>query len=255
MRRDQVASAPARRWRRLGLALFALLAGFLLLLVAFDQLLMPALTRQGEVGQCPRVLGLEWNEAEILLRQSGFEAVQAGRRPDPSGLFPAGVVMEQHPRAGRMTKTGRRIHVTLSSGSRQVPIPTLRGATQRQAQSLLADVQLDLDTLRCQWRHDARFGEGTVLSQVPAAGDSLPPGGLVAVVLSLGPAPDWVPVPDLTGMTLRQARRTLARVGLASAQDSGLSDAQAVVGQNPPAGLQVRPGATVDLRLQERSLP
>ena len=261
MKRNQSLQPPARvrgpLYRLgglLGLALGALLALALLL----ELLVMPRLTRQGREARCPSVLGLSESEARRQLAEAGFDPTVEARRADPAGHFAAGQVMDQDPRPGRLTKSGRRVRLTLSAGRRQARVPDLRGATERQAAGLLADAQLEQDTLRRLFRFDERYGQGAVIGQQPAAGDSLPPGGLVSLVFSLGPAPDWVPAPSLLGLSLERAEALLERSGLLTGAVDLPDDSlvgRTVREQEPAPGTPLAPGAAIDLRFRERSLP
>lgn len=237
----------------LGLALGALILAAL----ALDLLVMPLLTHHGREERCPRVLGLGWAEAQRALREAGFEPVLEARRADSGGRWAAGQVMDQYPLPGRLTKCGRRVHLTISAGGRMMRVPDLRGVTQRQATGLLADARLEQDTLRRHWRYDERFGQGAVVGQTPAAGDSLPPGGLVSLTLSLGPPPDWVNAPSLLGLSLARAEEQLERSGLATGYVDLSVDSLAgrlVLEQDPPPGTPLVPGSAIDLRFRERSL-
>jgi len=247
---------PTRPWHvRLGIRLAWLVGLGLALFFLVDRLIMPRIARHGEEAPCPGVVGLPLAEAEVRLRQAGFEPVLEARRADPAGRVPAGAVMDQQPRPGRVAKAGRRVHLTLSLGVGQSRVPDVRGSSLRQASGLLAEARLVADTLDIHWRHDDRVGQGSVLAQIPAAGDSLEPGERVQLVLSLGPAPDWISTPQLSGLTLAQARRTLERAGLEALVVGGAARDEALVAEQDPApGTPLVPGSAVDVRLAERSL-
>lgn len=242
-------------WARLGIKLAWLAALILALFLLVDRLIMPALVRHGQEAACPGVLGLPLEEAESSLRKAGFDPVLESRRADPAGRVPAGAVLDQQPRPGRVTKQGRRVHLVLSLGVGLSRVPDVRGSSLRQAVGLLAEARLVADTLDLQWRHDSRVGQGSVLSQRPAAGDSLEPGRSVDLTLSLGPAPDWVNTPQVTGLALERARKVLERSGLEALVVSGNGGDKSVVQeQDPAAGTPLVPGSAVDLHLQERSV-
>jgi len=232
------------------------LALVLLAALLADHLLLPRWTRQGAERPMPSALGAPLGEAERALRAQGFQPRLESRRPDPSGRHAEGEVMGQFPRPGRSAKPGREVLLTVSTGRRQVLVPDLTGSTLRQALGRLADVRLEEDTLERHWRHDMRFGEGTILSQLPAAGDTLAPGDRVSLTLSLGPAPDWIPVPSVLGLPVGQAARVLERAGLALGHvDDPLDQEAPVRSQEPDPGTPLVPGSAVDLRCRERSMP
>ncbi|MFA7331514.1 MAG: PASTA domain-containing protein [Candidatus Delongbacteria bacterium] len=243
---------------RLGGLAGLLLGLLLLLLLVLDFLVMPRITRQGAETLTPGVLGLSLPEAEQSLRQAGFEPVVEARRPDPAGRYAAGAVMGQYPRPGRLSKSGRSVLLTVSTGGRLMRVPDLQGATLRQALGLLGDARLEEDTLARHWRHDERFGEGCIVAQLPAPGDSLTPGDRVSLTLSLGPAPEWVSTPSVLGLGRLEAGQWLERAGLAvgfvdalAGEETGLT----VLEQDPAPGTPLVPGSAVDLRFKERSQP
>ncbi len=259
MRRDAPSREPALSdsiWVQTGGGLGIVLALVLLAAVLTDQLVLPGWTRQNAERPMPSTLGMSLGEAEGALRAEGFQPRLESRRPDPSGRHAEGEVMGQFPRPGRNAKPGREVLLTVSSGRRQVRVPDLTGSTLRQALGLLADARLEEDTLARHWRHDLRFGEGTILAQQPPPGDTLAPGDLVGLTLSLGPAPDWIPVPSVLGLPLGHASRVLERAGLALGfVDDPLDREAPVRGQEPDPGTPLVPGSAVDLRCRERSEP
>jgi eukaryotic-like serine/threonine-protein kinase len=239
----------ARSW------LFAAAAPLLLLLllIVADRLLLPLYTRLGRETTTPLVVGLPLEAAELKLRQAGFEAVVERRKPDPSGRYGDGEVMEQFPRAERLSKSGRRVHLTVCRGGRHVLLPDLSGNTLRQATVELNDRGLQLDSLGLGWRFDGVYGRGTVLAQSPAPGDSLLPGSLVSVTLSLGPEPERVEVPSLLGLDRAAAGRALRSIGLEPGRWLPLVESsrqRGVRSQQPAAGSLVPPGSRVDLWIQ-----
>lgn len=232
------------------------LGAAMLLLLLVDLLVMPALTRHGRETRTPAVLGLPLAEARRSLEEAGFLPVVEARRPDPAGRYPKGQVMGQYPRAGRLSKSGRKVLLTVSTGGRQLRVPDLLGATLRQALGLLADAGLEEDTLQRHWRHDERQGLGTILAQRPAVGDTLTPGDRVSLTLCLGPAPEWVSAPSVLGLDRARAASALEQAGLSVGfMDAGEGEILPVLEQDPPPGTPLVPGSAVDLRFKERSEP
>jgi len=87
------------------------------------------------------------------------------------------------------------------------------------------------------------------LTAGPAAGDALPPGTGVTLVISRGEA--TITVPDLLGMSQADARVRLEMeaLQLGSVTRRRTSDASpgTVVGQRPAAGTLAPPGTAVDI--------
>lgn len=98
------------------------------------------------------------------------------------------------------------------------------------------------------------YGSGeTVVSQVPAAGESIPKGGTVVLFMDSSGEEELVEVPTLTGLTLSQANSAAAAAGLnlsisgaALTGDNAFSDSQSI-----EAGEKVPPGTVVHVNFVE----
>lgn len=91
-----------------------------------------------------------------------------------------------------------------------VDVPQVVGLTIEQAQAKLADSHLVVRT--ADGDHSMRYAQGQVMRTEPAGGTSVRTGSTVTLYVSLGPPP--VPVPDLTRMTIAQAKAALAKAHL-----------------------------------------
>lgn len=95
-------------------------------------------------------------------------------------------------------------------------------------------------------------GGGQVLRQVPAPGARVAPGS--TVIAYTDPVPgrgEAVTVPDLRGLTMREAARRLGVVGLRlEVVGTGLA-----TGQDPPPGAKLLPGAAVRVTFQPPAPP
>jgi serine/threonine-protein kinase len=90
--------------------------------------------------------------------------------------------------------------------------------------------------------------KGLVISQAPQAAVPINPGDTVAFVVSKGPVPPKVSVPNINGKTEADAKKALEAVGLVAAPSqaySGTVVKGSVFGQNPSSGVKVDPGAKV----------
>jgi len=132
-----------------------------------------------------------------------------------------------------------------------VTMPDIRGMSQSGASSQLRVLQLDVEVAR-QMAHPT-IPEGMILDQIPAPEARIRGGRTVRVVTSSGPPAGLLP--NLTGLSLRQAEITLQRerfrVGrVLKLRRRGVT--QSVVDyQNPQAGTQLFKGAVVDLVVAE----
>ena len=96
------------------------------------------------------------------------------------------------------------------------------------------------------------FGSGsTVTDQLPAAGTEIAPGTEIILYFDTEISPDLETVPELTGMSLNEARDTLSYYGLYLNARSGLTDPekQTVSSQSFPAGTALAHGSVVEVTL------
>jgi serine/threonine-protein kinase len=153
-----------------------------------------------------------------------------------AGLFIAGVVIFNNV-----------LMPALVRQSSAVIVPDLRNASEAEAKQTLARLGLEMRVERSDY--DSQVPVGFIVSQNPGANENLKPGRSVVVVVSLGTRVRMVP--ELRGMSQRQARNLLQSVGLdvglvARVQHTG--DAREhVVATSPPVGDEVHEGESVDI--------
>jgi len=128
-----------------------------------------------------------------------------------------------------------------------VIVPDLRSTSEAEAKEALARLGLEMRVDRSEY--DAQVPVGFILSQQPDPNQNLKPGRTVVVVLSLGTRVRMVP--DLHGMTAREARSVLQSEGLdvgrvAHVQHVG-NARERVVATSPPVGDEVHEGEAVDM--------
>jgi serine/threonine-protein kinase len=128
-----------------------------------------------------------------------------------------------------------------------VIVPDLRNASEAEAKKMLSDLGLAMRVERSDY--DPQVPAGFILSQNPKANENLKPGRSVGVVVSLGTRIRMVP--DLRGMTLRQARNHLQTDGLDVGRTARVLHAgderEHVIATSPPVGEELREGEAVDL--------
>lgn len=219
--------------------------GFLLayLLVAF--VILPDDVALGDVG-VPGVVGLTQADAERRLIALGLKVAEGEQRF--SADAPRSTVLAQSPAAGTTVAPGSTVTLDVSAGQQRSTIPTLLGLTREDAERELRRAQLQLGQVSEQASDSAR---GLVLASAPDAGQVVPQGTRVDLVVSSGPAE--LTMPDLVGRDLETASTLLAQLGLvlgATTYDSSASFPRGtVVSQSPAAGSAVAAGTTVVLRL------
>lgn len=110
----------------------------------------------------PNVIGLSSNEASARLQDMGLTMKIAAAKP--SEQFPEGAILETNPPPGAQVRS--LVSVVISQGSKFVDVPDLRGRTLDDAKSLLANLQLELDS-NVRTVRDRYIEAGKIVRQVP----------------------------------------------------------------------------------------
>jgi beta-lactam-binding protein with PASTA domain len=162
-------------------------------------------------------------------------------------------VIRTDPEGGTEAEVGSTIDVYVSSGSEETQVPPLIGQTLANAETLLAAAGLVLGEVT--ERPDAEFAEGVVVEQNPSSG-LIPVGTPVDLVVSTGP--ELVEIPELEGITEREATALLQELGLRVAVDDEFSNEVAdgrVIRSEPEAGVEAQTGDTILLVVSQGPEP
>jgi serine/threonine-protein kinase len=194
-----------------------------------------------EVKPVPTVVGAQRDEAEQELEERGFESevklVDSERPP--------GVVVAQRPDPGAEYGEGGIVVLTVARDPQRVEVPRVVGLRSRQAAARLraAELRSRPQTIR------SDRPEGQVIRQIPAAGEEVPKGSEVVLIVSSGR--QQVEVPSLVGSTAEEATTTLTQAGFRTqvTRVASTKTAGTVVGQNPAAGTQAPRGSVVRINV------
>ncbi len=114
----------------------------------------------------PNIVGRTVNEASQLAEQSKLK-IKIGRRQG-SEKFAENVVMDVNPSPGRKAYENSTLSVVVSTGSKFVTVPDLRGRTVEEAKMLLAQLGLELEE-PVQIVTSRELEPGTIKTQIPEA--------------------------------------------------------------------------------------
>ncbi len=163
----------------------------------------------GEPGTAvvPTVRNLTSEAALARLQAAGFEIAT---RFETNDTVEPGVVVRTDPSGGTTTNVGDTIEVFISIGSQEFPVPPVVGQTLADARQMIEAVNLSVGLIET--RPDADFAVGVVIEQSPAAGVEVGEGTPIGLVISSGP--EVVVIPDLSGLSERNAISQLTDLGL-----------------------------------------
>ena len=218
-----------------GLLLFvAACAGYLLLKPS--RVLVPAMVGKTEA------------EARELAKSSGLSVVVKTQETDQASQD--GKVLLQDPASGTAVPKMSVVTLTVAKGPEGIALPDLVGKTRSEAEDTL--VRMGLKVSFKETESDT-VPIGRVISQEPPAGAKAQPQSQVTLTIS-GGVGDIV-VPDLTNMTLEEARAAVEALGLtlevAQVATDGFNegDAAYVLRQEPAIGDTIGAGDKVTIFL------
>jgi serine/threonine-protein kinase len=193
----------------------------------------------------PDVIGQTRAQAAGALRNLGLTVTVKLTSACP--VDASGTVVAENPASGTSIPAGSGTGITVCQAApQQVVVPDVTGQTQGQATATLQGLGLSVnvaDSTGC----DPQL-YGTVLTQQPTGGTSVPPGSTVGITVC-----DVVVVPDVTGQTQSDATTTLQGLGLTvSVTDSTGCDYQlygTVLTQQPAGGTGVAAGSAVTITI------
>jgi eukaryotic-like serine/threonine-protein kinase len=112
----------------------------------------------------PNIEGMTVAEARNSIAGLNLD-LRIGAR-EASDKHPADTIMEVYPPPGDKVREGAQLSVRVSSGSRFVEVPDLRGRTEDQAKSLLSSLNLQMDD-RVEHVRRSNVEAGMIVEQVP----------------------------------------------------------------------------------------
>lgn len=219
------------------------------------------MTNHGSYLKVPSVVGMKTDDAVKQLENQGFEVVITDSAFNDS--LPLNTVKKQLPDQGSTVKVNRTVFLNVNPYALpMIEMPKLEGLSFRFAVDKLEKSNLKLgDTTM---RPD--FMKGSVLGQL-YNGKPIEPGAkivwgsAIGLVVGAGVEAVQIPVPDLVGLTVAQAKDLLTSQGivLASILTSGRITDTAnafVFKQNPEvlgyekSHVYIQPGQTMDIWIQ-----
>ena len=162
---------------------------------------------------------------------------------EPSDKVKNDFAIRTLPREATKVTRGTRVRLFVSSGPEQLTVPDVTGLSRDSAESRLRDEGFGVSVSE----EESDEPEGDVISQSPAGGTELARGETVTITVSTGQP--QVDVPDVIGLSERDARSKLRAAGLEPVtQERTVTDPSqdgVVVEQRPGSGTEVDKGREV----------
>ncbi len=169
-----------------------------------------------------------------------------------SDEYEAGIVIYADVSEGAKVSPGTEVLLTVSSGIQGIEVPEASGLTYEEAYSALAGQGFKIDRAE---DYSSDVEKGRVISQIPAAGESVPKGSSITVKVSIGPAENKVTMPNVYGLDEMAATAVIIEAGLQVkdvAHNYHDTVAEGLVYyQNYPQGTMVDAGIGVDIMISK----
>lgn len=189
----------------------------------------------------PNVVGKQVTVAKHILEDNHLRvSVSEVSNPD----VPAGRVISQSPEANEQVKEQRTVHLVVSKGVGDITMPDITGMTLDQARSRLKNLGLVIGKISA--GTDDSKEDGVILMQSPPGDSKVTKGATVDVTVNRVKSKK-VELPNLVGMTVKDAKDALASLGLNAAISGAGDDTAVITQQSPEAGSSLDANTSVAL--------
>lgn len=216
-------------------------------IILMDQIVMPLYVKHGQQVNLPDVRGMQYEKAEQLLRKDHFVPIKGEMKYNAE--YEPGQIIEQQPRANSKVKTGRRVYLTIAMPEKFIEMPALVGKTVRGAKIELSRVGLKLDSLT--YGYSSQFPQGVIIWQSVKEKGMIRRGSTVQLRVSKGKNPNIFKVPDLSGLSLDEAKSKIKNAGLEVGKIQYVQDQDLIpyttLQQSVPAGSTLTEPQKIDL--------
>lgn len=202
----------------------------------------------GKQATVPDVTGMTYEQAVSEIRAKGFEIGEMSTEYDDQAE--SGTVLKQTPAANTQAPEGSKIDLVISQGSEQVDVPDVLGMSENEARREITAKGFIVGKVDVK-ESENDDDKGKVIEQDPTAGTKANTGSIINIVVSGGA--DEIPVPDITGKDVEDARKIAEDAGFTIQQGrSESSDTVpegAIILQDPAAGDKAKKGTIIYYRI------
>ena len=194
----------------------------------------------------PNVVGKQVTVAKHILEDNHLRvSVSEVSNPD----VPAGQVISQSPEANEQVKEQRTVHLVVSKGVGDITMPDITGMTLDQARSRLKNLGLVIGKISAGTDDSKEYC--VILMQSPPGDSKVTKGATVDVTVNRVKSKK-VELPNLVGMTVKDAKDALASLGLNAAISGAGDDTAVITQQSPEAGSSLDANTSVALTAEAK---
>ncbi len=204
----------------------------------------------GEEIVVPDIVGMTMEDANKTLLDSGLTMSIKARNYDDE--VEKDRIISQKPAEGLKVKKKAPIEVAVSDGPQVETVPNLVGKKIADAKVAIRNAGFEVGLI--DEEYDDQYDVDTVMSQDPKYGTSYKQGTAIKLMVSKGPSPSRVAMPNLIGMELEKAREKLTALNLLgniSWEESQEYYSNYVIKQDTAAGVLLDEESTVNLTISK----
>lgn len=158
----------------------------------------------------PSIIGENYYEAVRILGDAGLQPAKTLH--EASSDAPKGEIVSQNPQPNFRIKSYQPVEITVSIGAKLEPVPSVIGKSRESAFETL--VAAGFRPNRVAFVHSADYLEDTIIAQTPTEGGGQRRGSPVNLLVSRGPRPQVIQLPDFQGQPAADIVPRLETVGL-----------------------------------------
>lgn len=214
-------------WGLLAVALLAALAIAAMLLLGGDKERITTVTM-------PDLKGLNASQAKERLTEEGFVTAPLVKQ-EPSIDIPVDEFIRSEPERGQAVDATLEVQLWFSQGPSGTTVPNVVDFSRAEAIKVLEDANLKVSQ-EFITENSPDIKKGNVTKTDPAAKAEVAEGSEITLYISDG----FVQIPDITSMSLEDAKKALDEQGLKfdiRDQETGDYEVGAIIGQNPSGGV------------------
>lgn len=233
--------------------LLILLGIIVVIVILFNNVLMPLYVKHYELVKVPNVIGLDYLDAKRIIEENGLEVKQVTRFDETR---PIGQIIDQNPPAEQMVKDGRRIYLIVCGGEQLMQVPKLTGRSVRDAKFTLEQRNLMVGEIVKKFSNE--YDDNVVITQIVQPGSLVKRNTKIDLIVSNGPRIGDLIVPDLVGKTLTEAKKILVdgklKLGKVTYQTSDQPPGR-IVDQYPKKDKSAKETTEVDVFVSKEKIP
>lgn len=158
-----------------------------------------AISAGQKTAEVPQLVYMTQQQAKVAIENTGLTM---GTITEKMSDQQRGLVIESNPPAGTKLELPASVDIVVSQGPATLPVPDFYGRSLAEARSMIEQMGLRVGGVT---RDTSSITpEGTVIGQVPAAGQTVSNGGAISLRVSRFPAPQ--PLPTLSPDTIPSRR-------------------------------------------------